>query len=64
MGNPLVRFCEGQGNNYDQDKILWHRRASGRQTEKTNVVLSSWESPVYSRATWQWLPVEEEIGKS
>ena len=40
MGKPLVRFCEGQGYNRDRDEILWHRRESRRQTEKTNLVLS------------------------
>ena len=49
MGNPLVRFCEGQGNNHEQDDILWHRRESRRTTEKTNLVLPSWESPAYSK---------------
>ena len=34
MGNPLVRFCEGQGYNYDMDEILWHRRESRRQRRK------------------------------
>jgi hypothetical protein len=31
------------------DEILWHRRESRRQTEKTNLILESWESPVYSK---------------
>jgi hypothetical protein len=31
------------------DEILWHRRESRRQTEKTNIVLESWKSPVYSQ---------------
>ena len=34
MGKPLVRFCEGQGYNYDMDEILWHRRESRRQQRK------------------------------
>ena len=38
MGKPLVRFCEGPGGNCDMDEILWHRRESRRQTEKTNLV--------------------------
>ena len=49
MGKPLVRFCEGPGNNCDMDEILWHRRESRRQTENTNLVLQSWESPAYSK---------------
>jgi hypothetical protein len=36
MGKPLVRFCEGQEFNCDMVEILWHRRESRRQTEKTN----------------------------
>jgi len=40
MGNPLVRFCEGQEFNCDMDQILWHRRKSRRKTEKTNTILS------------------------
>jgi hypothetical protein len=40
MGNPLVRFCEGQEFNCDMDQILWHRRKSRRKTEKTNMILS------------------------
>ena len=31
------------------DEILWHRRESRRQTEKTNIVLESWKSPAYSK---------------
>ena len=42
------------------DEILWHRRESRRQTENTNIVLTLWEPPAYSKATWQWLPVEED----
>ena len=49
MVKPLVRFCEGPGNNCDMDEILWHRRESRRQTENTNLVLQSWESPAYSK---------------
>ena len=33
------------------DEIMWHRRESRRQTENTNVILESWESPVYSQAS-------------
>jgi len=29
-------------------EILWHRRETRRQTEKTNVSLKPWEAPVYS----------------
>jgi hypothetical protein len=42
------------------DEILWHRRESRRETEKTNRVLQPWEFPAYSQVTWQWLPVEGE----
>ena len=30
------------------DEILWHRRESRRQTEKTNIVLQLGETPAYS----------------
>jgi hypothetical protein len=48
MGNPLVRFCEGPGCNRGMAEILWHRRETRRQTEKTNVSLQPRESSVYS----------------
>jgi len=41
MGNPLVRFWEGQEYGWYMEEILWHRRESRRQTEKTNFFLSS-----------------------
>jgi len=41
MGNPLVRFWEGQEYDWYMEEILWHRRESRRQTEKTNIFLSS-----------------------
>ena len=31
------------------DEILWHRRESRRQTEKTNIVLQLRETPAYSK---------------
>ena len=49
MGKPLVRFCEGQEFNCDMVEILWHRRESRRQTEKTNFDLQSREAPAYSK---------------
>ena len=33
MGNPLVRFCEGQESNCDMEEILWHCRES-RQKQR------------------------------
>jgi len=49
MGNPLVRFCEGQEYNceYGRDIVapLWKQAV----TENTNVDLRSGESPVYSK---------------
>jgi hypothetical protein len=48
VGKPLVRFQEGPENNSDMGEILWHRRESRRQTEKTNITLQSLETPVYS----------------
>ena len=41
MGNPLVRFWEGQEYDWYMEEILWHRHESRRQTEKTNFLLSS-----------------------
>jgi hypothetical protein len=49
MGKPLVRFCEGREFNGDMEEILWHRRETRRQTEKTNLLLQFPESPVYSK---------------
>ena len=54
MGKPLVRFCEGQEFNCGMDEILWHRRESRRQTEKTNFVLQLRESPAYSKTERLW----------
>ena len=37
---PSIRCPGPQGNpDHDMDEILWHRRESRRQTEKTNIVL-------------------------
>ena len=47
MGKPLVRFCEGLECNFGMDEILWHRRETRRQTEKTNLDLNS-RDPIYS----------------
>ncbi len=44
-------------------KILWHRRETRRQTEKTNLTLKPGESPVYSKVTWQCLPTVKEMRK-
>ena len=49
MGKPLVRFCEGQENNWGMEKILWHRRESRRKTEKTNIFLQPREASAYSK---------------
>jgi hypothetical protein len=49
VGKPLVRFCEGQENNWGMEEILWHRRESRRQTEKTNFFLQPREAPAYSK---------------
>jgi hypothetical protein len=40
VGNPQVRFREGQEYDWYMEEILWHRRESRRQTEKTNFFLS------------------------
>ncbi len=34
MGNPLVRFCEGQESNCDREEILWHCRESRQKQRK------------------------------
>jgi hypothetical protein len=34
MGNPLVRFCEGQEPNCDMEEILWHCRESRQKQRK------------------------------
>jgi hypothetical protein len=31
------------------EEILWHRRESRRETEKTNVFLQPWQAPAYSK---------------
>ena len=38
----------GWGTTHAMDAILWHRRETRRQTEKTNFILRLGESPVYS----------------
>jgi len=48
VGNLLVRFWEGQESNWGMEKILWHRRESRRETEKTNIFLQPREAPAYS----------------
>ncbi len=50
LGKPLVRFCEGLECNFGMDEILWHRRETRRQTEKTNLILQPGESPAYSHS--------------
>jgi hypothetical protein len=41
VGNPQVRFREGQECYWYMEEILWHRRESRRQTENTNFFLSA-----------------------
>jgi hypothetical protein len=36
MGNPLVRFCEGQESNCDTEEILWHCRESRQKQRRQN----------------------------
>jgi hypothetical protein len=43
-----VRFCEEPGTNCRMAEILWHRRETRRQTEKTNFGLSGSKNPAYS----------------
>ncbi len=58
MGKPLVRFCEGLECNFGMDEILWHRRETRRQTDKTKLILQPGESPVYSNSPEKGLPAE------
>jgi len=51
VGKPLVRFREGLESNLDMDEIVWHRRETRRQTEKTNLILQPGESPAYSNSS-------------
>jgi hypothetical protein len=46
-----VRFCEEPGTNCRMAEILWHRRETRRQTEKTNFGLSGSKNPAYSPTT-------------
>ena len=50
LGKPLVRFWEGLESNFGMDEILWHRRETRRQTEKTNLILQPGKSPAYSNS--------------
>jgi len=50
VGKPLVRFREGLECNVDRDDIVWHRRETRRQTEKTHLILQPGESPAYSNS--------------
>ena len=58
LGKPLVRFWEGLESNFGMDEILWHRRETRRQTEKTNLILQPRESPAYSNNPEKQNPVE------
>ena len=74
MGKPLVRFCEGPGNNeWYWVKGTRHVVVACDEASKESLISASdsndhWETPVYSKileywnngATWQWLPVERE----
>ena len=48
VGKLLVRFCEGLRHNWCMAEIMWHRRETRRQTEKTNRDLQPREELVYS----------------
>lgn len=49
VGKLLLRFWEGSECNSGTDEILWHRWEIRRKTEKTNLILSPWEAPDYSK---------------
>ncbi len=51
---PVLRGAGGQPA-YGRDTVAPPRKQAA--TEKTNIVLQRWETPAYSKATWQWLPV-------
>jgi len=40
------------GATWTMGEILWHRWETRRQTEKTNLTLTSGEFPVYSKSLW------------
>jgi len=42
------------GATWTMGEILWHRWETRRQTEKTNLTLTSGESPVYSNFALPW----------
>jgi hypothetical protein len=44
----LSGSVRGRGTTEGMAEILWHRRETRRQTEKTNVSLKPREAPVYS----------------
>jgi hypothetical protein len=45
------------------EEILWHRRESRRQTEKTNIFLQPREAPAYSKG-WEAYRLESsEAGR-
>ena len=52
MGNPLVRFCEGQEFNceYGRDIVAPPRKAGGNREDKHCPVRSQ-KSPVYSKGS-------------
>ena len=45
-GHPVL--CRGRGTTEGMAEILWHRRETRRQTEKTNFSLQPRKAPVYS----------------
>ena len=45
----LSGSARGWGATRTMGEILWHRRETRRQTEKTNLTLKPGESPVYSK---------------
>ncbi len=45
----LVRFCEGVRHNWCMAEILWHRRETRRQTEKTNFMPVALEGLISTR---------------
>jgi hypothetical protein len=46
--------------NFDRDDIMWHRRETRRQTEKTNLILQPGESPTYSHSS-EITPVQKSL---
>jgi hypothetical protein len=69
MGKPLVRFCEGPGFNEGQDvrgirHVVVACDEAFNESLIEHLINDHSKTSVYSKATWQWLPVERESAVS